>query len=72
MWKECDQRFTFTNITEAEVVNIICNMKPNKALGLDKVSNNLLKSGGSTISKSVCYVFNLILNAYILPEVTPI
>ena len=64
--------FTFTNITEAEVVNVVCKMKLNKALGLDKISNKLLKSGRSTISESICYVFNLILNACIFPEVTPI
>ena len=47
-------------------------MKPNKVLSLDKISNKLLKIGGSTIGKSICYVFNLILNACILPELTPI
>ena len=64
--------FTFTNITDVVVVNIICKMKRNKALGVDKLSNKLLKTGVSTISQSLCYVFNLILNAVIFPKVTPI
>ena len=58
--------FTFTNISEVVVVTIICKMKRSKALGVDKLSNKLLKA------QSLCYVFNLILNAVIFPNVTPI
>ena len=53
-------------MSEVVVVTIICKMNRSKALGVDKLSNNLLKA------QSLCYVFNPILNAVIFPNVTPI
>ena len=60
--------FKFKNITNADLMYALKEMKAGKASGLDKISSKLLRAAGNSIHESLLVVFNLILNTSIFPD----
>ena len=54
--------FNFEAITNEQLSAALKKLKMNKASGLDKISNKLLKAAGNTIVNSLAYIFYLSLN----------
>jgi len=50
-------------ITEKEVKTVIKNLKCNKAVGLDHIANEMLKSGLDVLCTPLTKIFNIILNS---------
>ena len=48
-------------ITIKEVISAITNLKSGKAPGQDRIMNEMLKVGKTTLSHSLCKIFNLVL-----------
>ena len=61
--------FSFQLISENFVRDAIKRLKPNKAIGLDKISARLLKDSGHTIVPSLTSLFNLSLQTGTFPSV---
>ena len=61
--------FSFQLISESFVRDAIKRLKPNKAIGLDKISARLLKDSGHTIVPSLTSLFNLSLQTETFPSV---
>ena len=61
--------FSFQLISESFVRDAIKRLKPNKAIGLDKISARLLKVSGHTIVPSLTSLFNLSLQTGTFPSV---
>ena len=55
--------------SESFVRDAIKRLKPNKAIGLDKISARLLKDSGHTIVPSLTSLFNLSLQTGTFPSV---
>ena len=76
--RPCHTEFNYTAITKTVLATTINQIHPNKAPGLDKISNKLIKAAGNAIYDPLLHVFNLILDTGIFPEdlkltrVTPI
>ena len=51
-----------------KLINALSKIKLNKSVGLDKISNKLLKAAGQSICETLLYIFNLILETGIFPE----
>ncbi|XP_066019612.1 uncharacterized protein [Pocillopora verrucosa] len=60
---------SFQLISESFVRDAIKCLKPNKAIGLDKISARLLKDSGHTIVPSLTSLFNLLLQTGTFPSV---
>ena len=67
--KATGSRFSFQLISESFVRDAIKSLKPNKAIGLDKISARLLKDSGHTIVPSLTSLFNLSLQTRTFPSV---
>ncbi len=71
-------KFNFTAITKTVLAATIKQIHTNKAPGLDKISNKLIKLAGNAVYDSLLHIFNLILDTGIFPKdlkltrVTPI
>ena len=76
--RPCITEFNFTAITKTVLAATIKQIHTNKAPGLDKISNKLIKLAGNVVYDSLLHIFNLILDTGIFPEdlkltrVTPI
>ncbi len=76
--RPCITEFNFTAITKTVLAATIKQIHTNKAPGLDKISNKLIKLAGNAVYDSLLHIFNLILDTGIFPEdlkltrVTPI
>ena len=66
----CDQTSTITSIvlTTEEIYHVLSNLDENKATGPDKIPAALLKNCASSISKSLCELFNKSLASDNLPD----
>ena len=66
----CDQTSTITSIvlTTEEIYHVLSNLDENKATGPDKIPAALLKNCASSISKSLCELFNKSLASGKLPD----
>ena len=76
--RPCITEFNFTATTKTVLAATIKQIHTNKAPGLDKISNKLIKLAGNAVYDSLLHIFNLILDTGIFPEdlkltrVTPI
>ena len=59
--------FSFKPISEKFVSNTIRHLKPNKAVGLDKISAHLLKDATDVISPTLTALFNMSLQTRTFP-----
>ena len=66
--RPCHTEFNYTAITKTVLATTINQIHPNKAPGLDKISNKLIKAAGNAIYDPLLHVFNLILDTGIFPE----
>ena len=66
----CDQTSTIASIvlTTEEIYHVLSNLDENKATGPDKIPAALLKNCASSISKSLCELFNKSLASGKLPD----
>jgi hypothetical protein len=55
-------------VTEKEIINSIKNLKNNKAVGLDQISNEMIKYSQHILLPLLCKLFNTILVAGIYPK----
>ena len=58
----------FQEVEEAVVVKQIQSLRANKSIGLDKISNKLLKDAVTIISPSLTKLFNLSIRSHKFPE----
>ena len=63
-----EHRFSFSKITEKETLTIINNLKSKNSSGNDEISNRLLKSIKSEISKPLTIIINQSLETRIFPD----
>lgn len=61
--------FSFQSISEEFVVNSIKQLKPNKAIGLDKISARLLKDSVEVIAPVLTSLFNMSLETSAFPSI---
>ena len=54
-----DSRFSLVTVSERFVCDQLLRLKPNKAIGLDKISARLLKDGASVIAPIIRNIINL-------------
>ena len=56
------------DITEQEVLNSISSLKPGKSVGMDSISNDILKAVTNILAKPLCRLFNKILQCGNFPN----
>ena len=54
--------------TEDDVYYILCQLDPNKATGMDKISPKVLKNCALSLTRPLCHLFNLSLSKGIIPK----
>ncbi|XP_065893973.1 uncharacterized protein [Dysidea avara] len=54
--------------TEDEVYYVLCQLDPNKATGIDKISPKVLKNCAFSLTRPLCHLFNLSLSTGSIPE----
>ena len=59
--------FKFSTIEEEDVLKLLCNLDPNKAVGVDRISAKLLRTASPGISHSLTSLFNASLKCGQLP-----
>ena len=60
--------FAFKTISCESVIKMINELKPNKAVGLDKVSSRLLKDATDVVAPSLTSLFNIFINTGCFPS----
>ena len=60
--------FTSKSIPKEDLCHAISCMKANRSASIDKISVRLIQGAGSTISKSLHYIFNLSINTGMFPD----
>ena len=60
--------FAFKTISCESVIKMINDLKPNKAVGLDKVSSRLLKDAADIVAPSLTSLFNISINTGCFPS----
>ena len=65
--RESTQEFTFCDVTEQEVYQLLSSLSPTKASGLDRLPAKLIKLASPYITKSLTIIFNRSLSTGIFP-----
>ena len=66
--KNCQKSMSFKRVTEAQICNIVKNLKSKTSSSIDHVSNVLLKKIIHCIKAPLCQIFNKSLNSGIFPD----
>ena len=64
----CRLEFNLSRISKTNLSQIIGKINLNKAPGLDKIPNKLIKLAGEAIYDSFLYIFNLVLDTGVFPD----
>ena len=64
----CRSEFNLSTISKTKLSQIIGKINLNKAPGLDKIPNKLIKLAGEAIYDSLLYIFNLVLDTGVFPD----
>ena len=54
--------------TEDDIYYILCQLDPNKATGIDKISPKVLKNCAFSLTRPLCHLFNLSLSKGVIPK----
>ena len=65
--RESTQEFTFSDVTEQEVYQLLSSLSPTKASGLDRLPAKLSKLASPYITKSLTIIFNRSLSTGVFP-----
>ena len=64
----CRSEFNLSIISKTKLSQITGKINLNKAPGLDKIPNKLIKLVGEAIYDSLLYIFNLVLDTGVFPD----
>jgi hypothetical protein len=64
----CENILSQVIVTEHEVIDMLCTLNANKAVGPDRISNRMLVSVKEEISKPLCSLFNKSLREKVFPS----
>ena len=64
----CENIISQVIVTEQEVIDMLCTLNANKAVGPDIISNRMLVSVKEEISKPLCSLFNKSLREKVFPS----
>ena len=60
--------FTFSPISETDLLNVLQRLQIQKAFGLDRLHNRFLKECANQIVKSLLHIFNIFLSSGRFPK----
>ena len=66
--KPVTKNFTFMNVTDKQIVEIIDSLKPKSSCGIDRISNKLIKTIKHEISKPLALIINQCFTTGVFPE----